>query len=146
MKTIYLGADHAGFKLKETVKAFFKKKGWKVEDVTPEFNASDDYPPIAFRVAQNVSAVPDGLGLLFCGSGNGMEIAANRILGARAISPASTEEAKIARHDDHANILVFGQKLMKPVAVQKIVETWLKTKPGTATRYLRRVSQLDEPR
>lgn len=143
MTSLFIGADHAGFALKETLKTWLKKTRKNPQDLTPQFVPGDDYPRIAFRLAQAVSAEPKALGILICGTGHGMDIAANRILGARASVIRSPEDAIFFREENHGNVLVLGAWTVKPVAAKRIIQTWLKTKPSSSTRHERRVSQLD---
>ncbi len=148
MKTIILGADHAGFELKEVLKKFLIEKGWDINDVSPNLIEGDDYPLIAKKVAQLVtsrSAQADGtLALLVCGSGMGMDIAANRVKGARAIVARNEEEARSSRRDDFANILVLGGRITNAARAKRILQAWLKTPPSKAIRHIRRVQELDQ--
>jgi len=104
---IYLGADHAGFELKEKIKKFLNKKKINYEDLTPKFKEGDDYPEIAFKIGEKVSR-DRGNGILFCGSGNGMAIAANKVKGIRAVEAYDRISAKLSREDNDSNILVLG--------------------------------------
>ncbi|MDP3794123.1 MAG: RpiB/LacA/LacB family sugar-phosphate isomerase [Candidatus Uhrbacteria bacterium] len=140
---ILLAADHAGFALKEKIKMYLIKRGYNIRDLTPIFRAGDDYPPIAKHVARLISKHLNQQAILICGSGYGMDIAANRFKGVRAIVARTTQDAVMSRQDDHGNILVLGGRVTKPELAKKIVDTWLKTKPLNAARHLRRVKQLD---
>ena len=143
-KTILLGADHAGFELKEAIKAHLTGKGMEIRDLTPEKIEGDDYPPIAKHVAEEV-VKSDGQAILVCGSGMGMDIAANRIAGARAAVVRDENEAKLSREDDHANILVFGGRITPAEKAIGITDTWLATPYSKAKRHERRVKELDQP-
>ena len=136
---LYLGADHAGFELKEKLKVSFKT----AMDLCPVKKEGDDYPLAAKRVALAVLADTNALGILICGTGHGMDIAANRLKGVRAIVARTPADAKLAREHNHANILVLGGWITKPAAAKKIVDTFLKTKPSKLERHVRRVKQLD---
>ncbi|HVM90547.1 MAG TPA: RpiB/LacA/LacB family sugar-phosphate isomerase [Verrucomicrobiae bacterium] len=138
--TLYLGADHAGFKLKETLKASLNER---TLDLSPVFKEGDDYPLAAKKVAMAIQQDANGLGILVCGSGLGMDIAANRMKGVRAIVARTTQDAKLGREHNHANILVLGGRVTKPALAKKIVAAFLKAKPSKEARHVRRVKQLD---
>lgn len=140
---IYLGADHAGFKLKETLKEALTKAKFLVCDLSPRFVKDDDYPLAAKKVSMAILHEAGSLGLLVCGTGLGMDIAANRHKGVRAIVARTEEDAKLSREHNHANILVLGGRVTKPALATKIVMKFLKTKPSKAERHERRVHQLD---
>ncbi len=143
MIPLLLAADHAGFALKEILKPFLKKRGLIVHDLTPTFVAGDDYPPIAKKTARLVAKEKNGQAILLCGSGYGMDIAANRVKGVRAIVARTIEDAFLARRDDHSNILVLGGRITKPTLAKKILQTWLSTPYSRIPRYGRRVKQID---
>ncbi len=139
---IYLGADHAGFALKEVVKAELVKIKRQACDLSPRLVEGDDYPLPAKKVTLAIGQEKDSLGILVCGSGHGMEIAANRVKGMRAIVARTEEDAKLAREHNHANILVLGGWITKPAMAKKIVAMFLKAKPSKEARHMRRVKQL----
>jgi ribose 5-phosphate isomerase B len=138
--TVYIGADHAGFALKEAVKGNVKN----VMDLSPVKIEGDDYPLAARKVAMAVLDKKDAVGLLFCGTGHGMDIAANRFRGVRAIVARSEKDAKMSREHNHANILVLGGWETKPAMAKKIIAKFLKTKLSKKKRHARRVKQLDD--
>lgn len=141
--TIYLGADHRGFDLKQALIPFLTKKKHTLVDCSPVLKAGDDYPIIARKVARRVLTTRGSVGLLICGSGDGMDIAANRLKGIRAVVCRSPKEARLARHDDASNILVLGADLTSPASARRIVCAWLDTPVSTARRHQRRVKELD---
>lgn len=140
---LIFGADHAGYDLKEQLIEASMQLGYNGSDITPEPKAGDDYPPIALQVAQEVLADKNALGVLVCGTGNGMEIAANRAKGIRAFVARSVEDAELAREHNHANVIIFGGRVTKPALAIKILKAWLEAKPSRESRHLRRVKQLD---
>ncbi len=142
--TISLGSDHAGFSLKEAIRGFLDQKGLPYVDHTPNLIPGDDYPLIAHKVAKHVVAHPDHQGILICGSGIGMDIAANRVKGVRAATVRSVKEAKLSRQDDDANILVLGGRITSPALAKRIITSWLKTSTSTAKRHKRRIQELDQ--
>lgn len=145
MKRIFLGADHAGFALKDRLKKIAVRLGMDVTDLSPTFRKGDDYPVAASAVARSVAEHSQALGLLVCGTGHGMEIAANRIRGIRAVVARTAEDAVIAREHNHANILVLGGWITSPAMAEKIFHAFFAAKPSRAVRHLRRVRQLDAP-
>ena len=140
--TLYLAADHAGFELKEKIKTKFHEKH-EILDLSPLLKEGDDYPLHAKEVALALQKDPAALGILVCGTGHGMDIAANRYKGIRAIVARTAEDAALAREHNHANIIVLGGWSTKPTAAYAIVESFLSTKPSSAIRHKRRVAELD---
>jgi ribose 5-phosphate isomerase B len=142
-KRFILGADHAGFALKEALRRYLQEQKIRVEDASPIYKEDDDYPAVAKRVAKAVSRDLQAQGLLVCGSGFGMSMAANRIKGARAATARSSSEARLAREDTHANILALGSRVTPTAIAKKILDAWLAATPSKAERHLRRIKQLD---
>jgi ribose 5-phosphate isomerase B len=141
--TLVIGADHAGFALKEKLVHELCKKGYIVEDATPAFVEGDDFPDIGKEVAQIIASKKHERGILVCGSGVGMTIAANRIKGARAMLAHDVKEVQKACIDDMVNILCFSGWNLKPAIALKLIDTFLKTKPSKAARHIRRIKKLD---
>ena len=144
MPTFILGADHGGFSLKESVRKLLEQRAIRYEDLSQTLNEEDDYPLVAQRVAHHVAQQNEVFGILVCTSGLGMDIAANRVRGARAAVIRTTEEARLAREHNHANILVLGEAFTTPRQAAAILTTWLDTRPSYARRHVRRVHQMDE--
>lgn len=124
---IALGADHAGFELKEKIKQYLLEKGITVDDRGTNSPQSVDYPDYAFRVAEEVAAGKADSGILVCGSGIGMSIAANKVHGVRAAHVTSEMEAQLSREHNDANILTVGGRVLDEATARKIVDRWLKT-------------------
>lgn len=144
---IFLGSDHAGFHLKEKVFAHLSKRDYDVEDVgDKELNPEDDFPEFAQMVAIKVLGEDDARGILICGSGQGMCMAANRFRGIRASLVWDEREAKLTRNDNDSNILCLPASVLdqNDTEWQKIVDAWLTTPFANAARYIRRNRQLDE--
>lgn len=143
MKVI-LGADHAATMLKETVKAALAEEGYVVEDVSPSVPLSgDDYPDYAFRVAEAVAADPEGMrGVLFCDTGIGMDITANKVRGARAALVVNAFGARRAREHNNANILVFGAEFISPSDAVRAATVFLETPFSAEERHVRRVGKI----
>jgi len=126
-QTIIIGADHAGFQLKETVKSFLEKKGWIVKDVGTDSEESVDYPDFGREVAKPVSTGVFSRGILVCGSGVGMAIVANKFNGIRAAVCLDTETARMSRLHNDTNILILAGRRTDPETARQIVEVWLVT-------------------
>ncbi len=143
---VIVGADHAGFELKQAVVSFLQERGFAVEDLSPALVPGDDYPVIAHQVAERIAKSEGNLwGVLLCGSGIGVSIEANRHPGVRAALVRSTEDARLARQDDHANVLELGGRVTQPAELPAILDTWINTAPSMDERHLRRVNELDHP-
>jgi ribose 5-phosphate isomerase B len=146
---IYLGADHQGFHLKEQLFAYLAKHGYDVEDVGDAFlDPADDFPMFAQRVALKVlgSDDKDPRGILVCGGGQGVAMAANRFRGIRASVIWDAFEAKMTRYDNDSNVLCLPARIVgeDEASWQGILETWLTTEFANAVRFKRRNAELDE--
>jgi ribose 5-phosphate isomerase B len=127
MKTIAIGADHAGFEYKELLKKYLDSKGYTVKDYGTYGTASADYPDFAHPVATAVEKKEFNLGLLICGSANGIAITANKHQGIRAAICWQEELAQLARAHNNANILCLPARFISIELAEKILETFLKT-------------------
>lgn len=144
-KVIHLGADHAGFELKEYIKNYLKKKGHEVYDEGAHtLDKADDYPDYAKKVAQEVADNADTKGILCCGSAQGMCIAANKVQGVRAVAPANLKEAQLTRTHNNANVLCLaGWSLSKKKAI-KLIEAWLSSEFSNEARHVRRLKKITD--
>lgn len=147
---IFLGSDHQGFHLKEKVFAYLAKHGYDVEDVGGKtLDPSDDFPEFAQAAALQIigSIDRDPRGILLCGGGQGMAMAANRFRGIRASVIWDAYGAKMTRNDNDSNILCLPSHILDEAddsAWQGIIETWLNTPFAAAVRFKRRNAQIDE--
>jgi|SRR3989344_2069388 len=143
MKEVYIGADHAGFELKENIKLYLKKKGYEVYDEGAfKIDKLDDYPDFAIKVAEEISDNLDAKGVLCCGSSQGMCIVANKFPGVRAVSVTNTKEAIITRTHNNANVLCLsGWRLSRKRAI-KILDAWLNTEFSNESRHIRRLKKI----
>jgi ribose 5-phosphate isomerase B len=146
---IYLGADHQGFAMKEAVLAYLEKRGYEIEDVSGhELHPDDDFPEFAHAVAHKVlsDAAHDARGVLICGGGQGMSMAANRFRGIRASVIWDAYEAKMTRNDNDSNVLCLPSRVLAvdETVWRDIIDTWLTTPFADAARYKRRNAQIDE--
>ena len=141
---LFLGADHAGFDFKEKLKKYLDKKKIDFEDLGAfVLDENDDYPDIAFKVAERVSEV-SGKGILICGSGEGMEIAANKVKGIRAIAAWDVYTAKKSREHNDANILALSERDSSFAKVTKIIDAWLKTPFSDKEKHARRIKKISD--
>ena len=143
---IYLGADHRGFKLKEKIKGYLKKFGFQFEDLgNQKFEPDDDYSDFALLVAKKVAENPkENLGILFCGSGVGMDIVANKIDDVRSALVFNEKGARQSRNDDNANVLSIAADYLKPRLVKKIVKIWLTARYLGREKYQRRLGDIEQ--
>lgn len=141
---IYLGSDHAGYKLKEKVKAYLGKRGFSVKDFGANSEDLVDYPDFIFLVAEMISLKGGAKGIVFGGSGIGECIAANKIKGVRAALCYDAYTAKMSREHNDANILCLGGRTVtKNWALTKnILDIWLKTKFSGEARHVRRLKKI----
>jgi len=140
---IAIGADHAGFEMKERVKKHLESRGHAIQDMGTHSPESTDYPPYAFRVAE---AVRDGKverGVLLCDSGNGIAIAANKVDGIRATICLNPKMAELARRHNDANVLVLASAFTPAGDLVPILDTWFQS-PFDGGRHARRVGQITE--
>jgi ribose 5-phosphate isomerase B len=140
---IAVGADHAGYALKEEIKRALAASGVEVEDVGTHSPESTDYPAFAERVARGVAAGRFDRGILVCGTGIGMAIAANKIPGVRAATVTDVEMARLSRAHNDANVLALGGRLLDRQRALEIVRTFLET-PFDGNRHQRRLDQIRE--
>lgn len=144
---IFLGADHNGYDLKEKIEKYLANLGHDVVDEGDEkLDPEDDFTVFATKVVSAMKAHgDDARGILVCGSGQGMMIAANRHKGIRAGLGWSEDAAKSTRNDEDSNVLALPAEILNDDSTwQKIVDTWLDTPFAGAERYKRRNRQLDE--
>jgi ribose 5-phosphate isomerase B len=138
---IALGADHAGYELKDKIKLHLQRQGMEVRDEGTSSPESVDYPDYARIVAQDVSAQRADLGILVCGSGIGMAITANKVDGIRAANVSTEYEAQMSREHNNANILALGARILSADQAIGIVDKWLAT-PFAGGRHERRVEKI----
>lgn len=127
-KRIIVGSDHGGFVLKNELIKFIESQGWSVEDAGCFDESSVDYPDIAEQVAQRIAQGQAPLGILLCGSGLGMSIAANKIEGIRAVLCHDTYSASMSRRHNNANILCMGGRVVGSELAKSVVQAFLDEK------------------
>jgi RpiB/LacA/LacB family sugar-phosphate isomerase len=139
---IPIGSDHAGFELKEQVKRYLAELGYEPEDFGTAGPQSVDYPDYAAEVAGRVSRGERDRGILVCGTGIGMSIAANKFKGVRAALATDEHLAELSRQHNDANVLALGGRTTSPELARKIVKTWLETKLEGGGRHSQRISKI----
>ncbi len=139
---VALGADHAGYQLKEYFKDILQGFNLRIFDMGTDSPDATDYPQYAHAVAREVAAGRAGRGVLVCGTGIGMAMAANRHRGVRAAVCYSEEQATYSRSHNNANVLCLGARLIDSGAAAKILKIFLDT-PFDGGRHDRRVAQLE---
>ena len=145
-RKIFIGGDHAGFNLKETVKPWLEKKGYQVADLGPTiYNSQDDYPDYVIPLAKKVSKNKNSLGIVLAGSGQGEAIAANKIKGIRAVVyyGGPTKILKLSKQHNNANILSLGARFLSKTETKKAINIWLKEKFTEEIRHKRRIRKIE---
>ncbi len=142
---IYLGADHAGFELKEKIKSFFLGKGFEIGDCGAfEFDKNDDYPDFVLKVSIKVSQDLSSFGIVFGKSGAGECMAANKIKGIRAMLGFSKENVELSRLHNDANVLSLGSMFVNEKLAEELVITFIETKFTNEERHIRRINKIRE--
>ncbi len=139
---VYLGSDHAGFELKNHLATRLSDLGYEVTDVGPAvYDAEDDYPPFCVEAARRVVADEGSLGLVMGGSGNGEQIAANKVPGARAALAWNVDTAELSRRHNNALVAGIGARMHTAEEAERIVDAFLTTE-FEGGRHQRRIDQL----
>lgn len=142
---VHLGTDHAGLELKDHLAAWLVENGHEpVDHGAHEYDADDDYPPFCIAAARAAVAEPGSLAVVIGGSGNGEQIAANKVQGARAALAWSTETAALARQHNDAQVVAVGGRMHTAEEAIAIVETFLSTPFSGVERHQRRIDMLAE--
>tara|TARA_B100001758_G_C17998521_1_gene396791 strand:- start:44 stop:469 length:426 start_codon:yes stop_codon:yes gene_type:complete len=141
LKKIYISSDHAGFKLKEAIKDYLSKKNIKFQDLGPNNNDRVDYPDFAHKVARKVKTNKKNVGILVCGSGMGMSIAANRHKNIRAAQCFNLKSTKLSRLHNDANVITLGSRLLSKKNALNCISVFLNTKfeGGRHTKRIRKI-------
>jgi ribose 5-phosphate isomerase B len=144
---IFLGTDHNGFHIKNSIRDYLKRAGYDVtDDSDARLDPEDDFPVFAARVAKDVLGSEDNeaMGILLCGSGQGMCMAANRYRGIRACLGYDITSIRSSRVDDDANVLCIPADTVDKDHLNVLVETFLNTKFAAAPRFSRRIQEMDQ--
>ena len=141
MKKIFISSDHAGYKLKEAIKLHLTKKKLSFQDMGPYNDNRVDYPDFAHKVARRVKLKKNNFGILVCGSGMGMNIAANRHKNIRAAQCFNLKSTKLSRLHNDANIITLGSRLLSKKVALSCVISFLNTK-FEGGRHLKRIKKI----
>jgi ribose 5-phosphate isomerase B len=140
---VFLGTDHAGFELKQDLVQRIVSAGYEVQDFgATELDPEDDYPPYCLQVAAAVAREPGSLGVVVGGSGNGEQIAANKVPGVRAALAWNVATARLAREHNDANVVAIGARMHSREEAWLIVSTFLSTSFSGDVRHIRRIEQV----
>lgn len=140
---VHLAGDHAGFELKQHLLGHLAAMGHEVVDHgATEYDDQDDYPPFCFAAAQGVVSDPGSLGIVIGGSGNGEQIAANKVVGVRSALAWSLQTARLARQHNDANVLALGARMHSLDEATGIADAFLAEPFSEDERHLRRIAQL----
>lgn len=141
---IYLGADHRGFELKQRIKKLLIDEGYEVTDLgNDHLDPNDDYVVFAKKVAQAVVGDPQNKGVLFCGSGAGMDMVANKVRGVRSALVFDVPRAIQAREHEDANVLSLPTDILDEEVTSQIVESFLNTQFSNEERHIRRIKDME---
>jgi RpiB/LacA/LacB family sugar-phosphate isomerase len=140
---IAIGSDHRGFALKERLRASLAKAGHEVIDLGCFGAEAVDYPDFGFAVGETVASGGAERGIVICGSGIGISIAANKVRGVRAALCCSVEDARLTRRHNDSNVLALSERRFDDPATDELVSTWLST-PFEGGRHARRVDKIRE--
>ncbi len=140
---VHLATDHAGLEFKDELTSHLKSKGYEVVDHGAyEYDAEDDYPSFCISAAEAVAAEPGSLGVVFGGSGNGEQIAANKVVGVRAALAWSIATAQLAKEHNNANVIGIGARQHTQAEAFEIIDAFLETPFSDAERHVRRIGQI----
>jgi len=143
---VAIGADHAGYALKEVIKEHLEEKGIEIVDFGPSSSDPVDYPDIAGELAKSVAEDPIKRGILICGTGIGMAITANKVPGVSAAQAHDTYSAERARKSNNAQILTMGAKVVGEALATKIVDAWLESEfqEGGSRRKVDKIAAIEK--
>lgn len=143
--TIFIGADHRGYELKDKITTYIQDKNIRVEDMGNfVYDPDDDFPDYSQKVAQAVLQNPkDHLGIVICGSGAGVSIAANRYKGIYSVVGINPQHVSDSRRDDHINVLAIAANFTSEEDAQKMVDAYMETHPEHKEKYTRRLKKVD---
>jgi len=141
LKKIFISSDHAGFNLKETIKLYLIKRKLNFQDLGPMDNSKVDYPDFAHKVAKKVKINKSHMGILICGSGTGMNIAANKHKNIRAAQCFNLKSTKLSRLHNDANIITLGSRLISKKNALRFISIFLNTK-FEGGRHIKRVKKI----
>lgn len=140
---IGIATDHHGVLEKKQIVEYLKSKGYEIEDFGPYSTDSVDYPLYAFKLSEAVRDCEISNGILMCGTGIGMSIAANKVKGVRCARIVSVQDAHLAREHNHANVIAFSSSIPFD-QMKELIDEYLNTVESIEERHVRRVNMIDE--
>lgn len=141
---VHLGSDHAGFELKRHLEGWLRANAFEpVDHGAHHYDPEDDYPGFCFAAAEAVVAEPGSLGVVLGGSGNGEQIAANKVRGVRAALVYDTQTARLAREHNDATVMSLGARSVEPDVAVELLDAFLRTPFSGQARHVRRIAALD---
>ena len=138
---LFIAADHLGIEVKKELINYLESNEIKVEEIGIPNTELDDYTDFAFKLGELVSESEDSLGILICGNGVGMSIAANKVKGIRCVRAVNSDDAFKGKNHNGANVLAIGANL-DIENIKEIVDTFISTKPASVERYLNRINKI----
>ncbi|MBR0138091.1 MAG: ribose 5-phosphate isomerase B [Erysipelotrichaceae bacterium] len=144
MTRIAIGNDHAGVELKNQIVDYLQEKGYEVINFGTDSHQSCDYPEYGKKVANAIVSNEADLGILICGTGVGISLAANKVRGIRACVCSDPVTAHLSRLHNHANIIAFGARIVGLELAKAIVDSFLDTVPSEDARHIRRIEMIEE--
>ncbi len=138
---VFIASDHRGKDLKNSIYSYLKENNIEVLEIGLENNELDDYPDFAFKLGKLVNENENSLGILICGNGIGMSIAANKVKGIRCARVVDQDDAFKAKNHNGANVIAFGENIELNVA-KEIVDTFILTKSASEERHLKRIEKV----
>lgn len=142
---LYIAADHGGYPLKEDLKEWLAKEGYEVVDLgADELDLADDYPDFALKLTEQVVQDENAGGILICGTGQGMCMAANKVVGIRAVMVYNEFTAQDAADHLNANVICLGGRVTDAETAKKAVKIWLDTEFSEDERHVRRLRKVEE--
>ncbi len=143
MREVYVGADHRGFNLKNKIVKYLREKEWSVIDLSNNYDPNDDYPDVAISLGEKVVS-NKALGVLLCGSGAGVCVAANKVKGVRAALAVNPKQARKIREDDDINVVCLSVDFVNEEENLATVEEFLEAMFITEERFIRRIKKIDK--
>lgn len=140
---VYIASDHRGLELKQKLVEFMRNAKYDVRDLGPDhYDHEDDYPDFAARVAEKVSSDKDSRGIVICGSGGGVSIAANKYKGIRAVIGFNPDQAKATKVDEDTNVLALSSDFVPAEHSRDVAEAWLGAEFSGEDRHVRRLKKI----
>ncbi len=142
---IYIACDHRGLELKTKLMSYLKENGLEVLEIGIPNSEVDDYPEFAFKLGELVRQDENNLGILICGSGIGMSIAANKVKGIRCVRALSVDDAFKGKNHNGCNVMALGSEVTTDLElVKEMVDTFINTKKASEERHLKRIKVIEE--